>query len=248
MLVEITDKVVLITGSSRGIGNRLAERFAEEKAHVVINYNKSYEKACELYNKITSKESKKCLIIKADVTKTAEVDYLSECIINNFGRIDILINNAGINADNNIEDMTEKEWKNVIDINLTGTFLMSKSVAKYMILQKKGKIINITSLKGQEGSKNQTNYCASKAGIIGLTKSMAKDLGKYNISVNAICPGFIITDLNRNNKSKADRAKESSVLSIEHTLDDLLNFIIYLSSDKVNGVSGRIFNLDSRIN
>lgn len=248
MIVEVANQVVLITGSSRGIGNKLAECFAAENAHVIINYNESRQSAFELYDKITSKHKQKCLCIKADINNAKEIDDLSERIIKTFGRIDVLINNAGINADNSIENMAEEDWRNVVDVNLTGTFLVSKSISKYMIRQRKGKIINIASFKGQEGSKGQINYCASKAGILGLTKSMAKDLGKYNISVNAICPGLIITDLNRNCVDKIDCAKACSVLGIENTLDDLLNFIVFLASEKVNGVSGRVFNLDSRIN
>ncbi len=117
-----------------------------------------------------------------------------------------------------------------------------------MVQQKSGKIINISSLKGQEGCEGQVNYSASKAGLIGFTKALAKEFGKFNIAVNAVCPGFIITDLNRHNEQKKAIAVSQSLLSIENTLEDLINFLIYLSSDKFSVTSGRIFNLDSRIN
>jgi 3-oxoacyl-[acyl-carrier protein] reductase len=244
--VDISGKVVVITGSSRGIGKELVKVFAKENASVVINYYNSEIEAKELYEQVT-KINSNCLLIKADVTKASEVSLLYHETVKKFGRVDVLINNAGICDDNLIQVMTLEQWSKVLDVNLTGTFLCSREFSKIMIRQKCGKIINIASLKGQEGCEGQVNYSASKAGIIGFTKSLAKELGKYNIAVNVLCPGFIVTDLNRHNSHKKEVAKKKSILNIDDSLSDLLRFIIYISSDCFIGISGRVFNLDSRL-
>ena len=158
-----------------------------------------------------------------------------------------MINNAGKNDDDFVLFLSEERWDNVIDTNLKGTFLCSKYFGKKMIQDKRGKIINIASLKGQLGSEGQTNYAASKAGIIALTKSMAKEMGKMNVSVNAICPGYIKTDLNRTNSYKCKIAEEMSALKIEFGLEDFVNFVVFIASDYVQGISGQVFNIDSRI-
>lgn len=144
--------------------------------------------------------------------------------------------------------MPEEQWRKVLDVNLTGTYLCSRAFSKAMVQQKNGKIINIASLKGEEGCEGQVNYSASKAGLFGFTKALAKELGKFNISVNAVCPGFIVTDLNRHDEKKKKIAEGRSLLSISDSLTTLTDYLIYMSSDNFVGVSGRIFNLDSRIN
>ncbi len=246
MIVDISNKVIVITGASKGIGNELAKKFAKENAKVIINYFHSEDKAIELHNEIL-KINPNCIRVKADVTQQSDVLRLYNEVITAFGKVDILINNAGICEDNPIQLMTELQWRRIIDVNLTGTFLCSRAFSKAMVHQKYGKIINIASLKGQEGCEGQINYSASKAGVIGFTKALAKELGKFNISVNAVCPGFIVTDLNRHNKNKRDMAIDKSLLSIDFALEDLINFLIFMSSNMFNGVSGQIYNLDSRI-
>lgn len=245
MNIDLRDKVVVVTGSSKGIGKELIKAFAEEGSQIVINYFQSEEKANFLYDQII-KRNKKCIKIKADVTSQSDVEHLCSETISTFGRIDVLINNAGICDDNLIQLMPEEQWRRVIDVNLTGTFLCCRAFSKIMVRQGFGKIINISSLKGQAGCEGQTNYSASKAGLIGFTKSLAKELGMYNISVNALCPGFIVTDLNRHNDEKRKIAIEKSLMSIDNSLLDLLNFILFLSSDRLSGVSGQVFNIDSR--
>ncbi|MDD4698893.1 MAG: 3-oxoacyl-ACP reductase FabG [Oscillospiraceae bacterium] len=245
MNIDLRDKVVVVTGSSKGIGKELIKAFAKEGSQIVINYFQSEEAANQLYNQII-KHNKKCIRIKADVTNQADVDHLCSETISTFGRIDVLVNNAGICDDNLIQLMPEEQWRRVIDVNLTGTFLCCRAFSKIMIRQGFGSIINISSLKGQGGCEGQTNYSASKAGLIGFTKSLAKELGMYNISVNALCPGFIVTDLNRHNDEKRKIAMEKSLMSIDNSLHDLLNFILFLSSDRLLGVSGQVFNIDSR--
>ena len=246
MNIDISGKVMVITGSSRGIGKEMAKKFAEENAKVVINYSKSDDDALQLYAQLT-KSNQSCLLVKADVTKQNEAQRLCKETIKAFGQVDVLINNVGMCSDNLLPVMTEKQWKQVLNTNLNSVFFCSRYFAKEMIKQKKGKILNIASLKGQLGCEGQTNYCASKAGVIGFTKALAKELGRYNISVNAICPGFIVTDLNRKSIEKKEIAEKMSIIPSQSTLDDLLDFMVYISSDKFNSVSGRVFNIDSRL-
>lgn len=246
MLVDVSNKVVIITGSSKGIGSELARAFAKENSKVIVNYFHSEHIAQQLFEEI-SEYNKGCMLIKADVTDASDVANMYHEITRKYKCVDILINNAGVCDDNLIQMMPLSQWQNVIDVNLTGTFLCCREFSKIMIKQKSGKIVNIASLKGQEGSAGQVNYTASKAGVIALTKSLAKELGQYNIAVNAVCPGFIVTDLNRHDKCKEAIAKNKSCLPIDTILDDTINFLIYMASDKFAGISGRIFNLDSRL-
>lgn len=167
MNIELKDKVVVITGSSRGIGSRLAKAFAMEKSIVVMNYCCDAEAARSTYNEVI-KHSPCSLLIKADVRKPQDVSFMCHEIIRKFGRIDILINNAGICDDNLIQMMQLEQWQKVIDVNLTGTFLCCREMSKIMIRHKEGKIINIASLKGQVGSPGQVNYASSKAAICGI--------------------------------------------------------------------------------
>lgn len=242
----MTNKVVVITGSSRGIGSELAKAFAKEKSKVVINYFNSEDKAQKLFREI-SKYNQDCMLIKADVTNPSDVSKMYHEVVNKYGCVDVLINNVGVCDDNLIQMMSFEQWQKVIDVNLTGTFLCCREFSKIMIKQKFGKILNMASLKGQEGSAGQVNYAVSKAGIISFTKSLAKELGQYNIAVNAVCPGFIVTDLNRHDEYKKEIAGNKSILPINYALYDVMNFIIYTSSNLFMGISGRVFNLDSRL-
>ena len=183
-----------------------------------------------------------------DVTKEKDVSKLYHRVIDEFGKVDVLINNAGKCKDNYVQFMSLEQWNEVLTTNLTSMYLCSRVFSKNMIANGGGKIINISSLKGQLGSEGQCNYAASKAGVIGLTKSLAKEMGMYGVSVNAICPGFIVTDLNRLNSNKAEIAKKMSILREQSSLQDFLTFVIMLSSDLLQGISGQVFNLDSRIN
>lgn len=246
MNVDLKNKVVVITGSSKGIGRELARNFAYEGASVVINYFHSENEAIELFKEISNYNSN-CLLVKADVTNYDDVLNMYHQVINKYSRVDTLINNAGKCDDDLIYFMSEEKWNRIIDVNLTGTFLCCKAFTKIMARQNCGKIFNISSLKGQEGCAGQTNYSASKAGLIGFTKSLAKEVGQFNISVNAVCPGFIVTDLNRHNQKKVSIARNKSVLDLSSTLSDFINFMMMMCSDNIQGISGRVFTLDSRI-
>lgn len=245
MNVDLKNKVIVISGSSKGIGRELARTFAYEGTSVVINYLHSETEAIELYREISNNNSN-CLLVKADVTNYNDVINMYHEVYNKYGRIDVLINNAG-KCDDLIQFMSEEKWNRIVDVNLTGTFLCCKAFMKMMVKQNSGKIFNISSLKGQEGCEGQTNYSVSKAGLIGFTKALAKEAGQFNISVNAICPGFIVTDLNRHNHEKVSIAQNKSVLDISNALSDFVNFMMMMCSDKIQGISGRVFNLDSRI-
>lgn len=245
MLVDITNKVIIITGGSRGIGNEIAKKASKERAKVVINYCNSDKEAKAVFDEISSYNNE-CMLIRADITKKSDVTNMYHEVIEKYGRVDVLINNAGIIDDEAVHIMSVVQWQKVIDVNLTGTFFCCQQFIKIMMKQNNGKIINVASLKGQEGAAQQVNYAASKAGVIALTKSLAKEVGKYNISVNAVCPGFIVTDLNRYDENKRVNAINRSLLPIDKMMDDIVSFMVYMSSDCFTGISGRIFNLDSR--
>lgn len=247
MFIDVSEKVVVITGAARGIGRALAITFSKEKAKVIINYNKSKKEAAQLLDEIST-YNKNCMIIRADITNPKDVAKMYFAIVKKYKRVDILINNAGICDDALLQEMSVDQWKKVLDTNLTGTFLCCREFSKIMIKQHSGKIVNVASLKGQEGSLGQVNYSVAKGGIITLTKSLAKELGKYGVSINAVCPGFVLTDLNQNNNQKKLIAEQKSVLKLDSALQDCVNFIIVMSSEMFMGISGRIFNLDSRIN
>lgn len=246
MNIDLTQKVIVVTGSSRGLGSVMVRYLAANGAQTIVNYKNNHEAAEMLLSEI-SKDNGNCCIIQADVTKENEVKELYRSVIKRYGRVDILINNAGACDDDYIQFMSMEQWDHVLKSNLYSTFFCSRLFSKSMIKNGGGKIINIASLKGQIGSEGQCNYSASKAGVIGLTKALAREFGRYNISVNAVCPGFVVTDLNRDNKNKVKYAFDMSAMSCEHVLSDLVNFIVYFCSDYVQGISGREFNLDSRI-
>lgn len=246
MYVDISGMVVVITGASRGIGRALALAFAKEQAHVVVNYNHSCKEAEDLMKEINLFNNN-CLCVQADITKQEDVCRLYDEVIKRYDRVDVLINNAGVCDDNYIHLMSNAQWQQVLDVNLTGAFLCSRIFSKAMIRQKKGKIINISSLKGQEGSPGQVNYSTSKAGLIGFSKALAKELGNFNIAVNTVCPGFIVTDLNKCNLEKIRMAEKKSTLKMGMMLENVVKFTMFLSWKEIDGISGRVFNLDSRI-
>lgn len=244
--MQLEDKVIVVTGSSRGIGSALAVKLAQNGAIVIVNYCKSDKKAKETLLEI-KKYSNQSEMFYADVTSDADVKAMYQYVMQQYGRIDVLINNAGKNNDAYVNLMSESQWNDVLTTNLTGIFLCCRYFSKAMIRAKKGKIINIASLKGQLGSEGQANYAASKAGVIGFSKSLAKELGPEGISVNVVCPGYIKTELNSLNVNKQRIAEEMSAMSIEYGLEDFVNFTTFLASDAMKGVSGQVYNIDSRV-
>ncbi len=189
-------KCAVITGASRGIGREIALKYAKEGANIVLNYRNSETEALQLKEEL-DKLGSDTLIIKANVSNFEEAERLIKEAKEVFGRVDILVNNAGITKDNLIMRMKEEDFDSVIEVNLKGAFNCLKAVTPIMIRQKEGKIINMSSVVGVIGNAGQVNYCASKAGLIGMTKSLAREIGGKNINVNAIAPGFIDTDMTK---------------------------------------------------
>src|SRR5665648_63193 len=243
--MELTGKVALITGSARGIGKAIALELANHGANIVINdilpkieMDKTVEEVKQIGNNV--------LGIRADITSFDEVENMIKEIVNQFGKIDILVNNAGITRDSLLIRMKEEDWDAVIRINLKGTFNCSKAVAKYMMKQKSNdKIVNIASVIGLVGNIGQANYSASKAGIIGLTKSIAKEFALRNINVNAIAPGFIETDMTKKLPEKIREDLQQQIpLKRLGTVQDVAKVVYFLVSDAANYITGQVINVD----
>ena len=241
--MEYKDKVVVITGSSRGIGREIALAYAREGAFVVIS-GRNPESLKKVASEIGSFGSKS-LVVAGDVSKSDDAKLLIEKTIETFGKLDILINNAGITRDNLLLRMSENDWDAVIDTNLKGTFNCIKAVTRQMMKQRSGVIINITSVVGQIGNAGQVNYAASKAGMIGVTKSVAKELAGRGIRVNAIAPGFIETDMT---DSLPEKAREELIKAIPlgqlGKTEDVANLVLFLTSQKAKYITGQVINVD----
>ncbi len=242
--MSLEGKIALITGSSRGIGAATAIKFAENGANIVINYNSNYKKAEELAEKIKRFE-RKVICIKANVANLSEVDNLIKKTLEEFDKIDILVNNAGITSDKLLLRMSEDNWDKVMSTNLKGTFNCTKSVIRHMLKKRSGKIINVSSVVGIMGNMGQSNYAASKAGIIGFTKSIAKEVGSRGINVNAIAPGYIETEMTKNlSEDIRNEMLKSIPLNKFGNVEDVANLITFLASDAANYIHGQLINVD----
>lgn len=241
-------KVALVTGASRGIGREIALELAAEGAVVIVNYNGSKEKADEVVKLILDNggtaESYGCSV--ADFAKTEE---MIQYIIKTYGSLDILVNNAGITKDGLLMKMSEEDFDQVIDINLKGTFNCIKHVSRQMLKQKSGRIINMSSVVGIAGNAGQVNYSASKAGIIGITKSCAKELGSRGITVNAIAPGYIDTEMTQ---CLGDAVKEKVLEQIPlrrmGSTKDIADMVVFLASEKGSYITGQVISIDGGMN
>ena len=237
-------KVVLVTGGSRGIGKEVALKFAENGYDVVINYVSDKTDTNKLEKEFEEKGAK-CLLVKADVTNVEEIQNFVETTINEFGKIDVLVNNAGITKDNLLMRMTEEEFDKVIEVNLKGTFLVTKAVTKYMMKKRQGSIINLASVVGVAGNAGQCNYAASKAGIIGFTKSLAKELASRNIRLNAVAPGFIETDMTAVLPDAVkEKIHEQILLKRMGSAREVANLIYFLGSEESSYITGQVINVD----
>ncbi len=241
-------KVALVTGGSRGIGKEIAIGLAKDGYDLVITYNSSIESANQAIEEIKSL-GQKGIAVKADVSIKEEVDSLFSIIADEFGSVDIVINNAGITKDNLLMRMSEDDWDQVMDVNLKSVYLTTKAAIKGMMKKRYGKIINISSVVGVMGNAGQGNYSASKAGIIGFTKSMAKELSSRGIRVNAIAPGFIKTEMT---EKLSDNVKEMMLSGIPLGYfaepKDVSNLVNFLASDKSDYITGQVIQIDGGMN
>jgi 3-oxoacyl-[acyl-carrier protein] reductase len=239
----LKDKVALVTGGAQGIGREIALNFAKEGANVIIS-DINLEKANETLKEIEAL-GVKGLALKADVSKLNEVEEIFNKIIEKFGRIDILVNNAGVTRDGLILRMSEEDFDFVISINLKGTFNCTKVASKYMIKQKYGRIVNISSVIGLMGNAGQSNYAASKAGVIGITKSVAKELASRNITVNAIAPGFISTAMTDKLTEEQKNAMLKAIpLGRFGKPLDVANVALFLVSPLADYITGQVIPVD----
>ncbi len=237
-------KVALITGATRGIGKQIAIKFAKEGYDIAINYRKENEELSNVKAEIES-YNVKCLAVQGDVSNFDDTKRFVDEVINEFGAIDVLVNNAGITKDMLILRMQKEDFESVINVNLIGTFNVTKNVVPYMMKKRSGRIINISSVVGISGNAGQTNYSASKAGIIGFTKSLAKEVASRNILVNAVAPGFIETDMTSVLKDdvKAKIAKNIPLRRMG-TADDVANVVKFLASDDSSYITGQVLQVD----
>lgn len=238
------NKIVLVTGAGRGIGASIAKRFASEGAEVIVNYSGNDEAAQKTVDEITATGGQ-AQKYKCSVNDSESVKVMIDEIIKKFGRIDILVNNAGITKDGLMLRMTDEDFDRVIDVNLKGTFNRTKYVSKYMLKQKSGKIINISSVVGLSGNAGQVNYSASKAGIIGITKSAAKELSSRGITVNAVAPGYVDTDMT---KVLSDNIRNEILKNIllqrMGNVEDISNCVAFLASEDASYITGQVISVD----
>lgn len=237
-------KVALITGAARGIGKEIAMTLAEAGFDIALNYRTKTDELVDLKNRIEENKVK-CLLVQGDVSKFEDTERITKETIDEFGKIDVLVNNAGITKDTLLLRMKQEDFTNVIDVNLVGTFNMTKNVAGYMMKARQGKIINVSSVVGVSGNAGQANYSASKAGIIGFTKSLAKELASRNILVNAVAPGFIGTDMTNVLKEDVkDKILEQIPLNRIGNAKEVANVIKFLASDESSYITGQVINID----
>ncbi|MBO8463693.1 MAG: 3-oxoacyl-[acyl-carrier-protein] reductase [Firmicutes bacterium] len=237
-------KIALVTGASRGIGREIALTLAGYGATVVVNYNGSKEKAQEVVQEIKDNGGN-AIALQASVSKSEEVEAMIKEVMEQFGRIDILVNNAGITKDNLVMKMSNEDFDAVIDTNLKGTFYCMKQVYRIMLKQKSGRIINISSVTGVMGNAGQVNYAASKAGVIGMTKSLARELASRGITVNAVAPGFIETEMTEVLSDKVKEAVEGQIpLKRMGQVKDVAEAVAFLASDKASYITGQVLHVD----
>ena len=237
-------KVALITGGTTGIGKAIAIKLAKQGYDIALNYRTENE-TVENAKKEVESQNVKCITVKGDVSNFEDCEKFVKQVIEEYGQIDVLVNNAGITKDTLIMRMKEKDFTDVIDINLTGTFNVTKNVVSYMMKARSGRIINLSSVVGVTGNAGQTNYSASKAGIIGFTKSLAKELGSRNILVNAVAPGFIETKMTDVLKEQVKEEIAKNIpLKRMGTPEDVANVVGFLASEDSSYVTGQVIHID----
>jgi 3-oxoacyl-[acyl-carrier protein] reductase len=245
-VIDLSGKVALVTGGSRGLGRGICLRLGGLGARVAVNYNSSEAAAQEVVAAIKAQvNGGDALAVQGDVSKSAQAQRVVKATTDAFGRLDILVNNAGTTRDNLLALMKEEEWDHIISTNLKSVFNMSKAALRPMMRQRYGRIVNITSVAGVAGNPGQTNYSAAKAGMIGFTMAMAKEYGARNITVNAVAPGFIPTDLTNPLPSEIkDQMLKLTPLGRFGTVEDVANVVAFFVSDAASYVTGQVLRVD----
>lgn len=244
--MRLKDRIALVTGSSRGVGRAIALAYAREGARVMVNYT-SNEKAAKEVVEAIQKMGSQAVAIKADVAKKVEADALVKATVDHFGGVDILVNNAGFTRPAMMMKMTEQQWDEVVDLHLKGAFLCTQAAAQHMIAKNRGKIINITSVAGVVGTVGQINYSAAKGGVISMTKSMARELARYNICANVISLGIVATDMSEKITTD-EKLKEvymnRILLKRFAEPEDVTPAFVFLASDEGNYITGQLICVD----
>ena len=244
----LENKIALVTGASRGIGREIAITLAKEGASVILNYNGSQDRAEEVKNRIES-EGGNAFLYPCDISDFQSCEKMAKEVIKTFGRLDILVNNAGITRDNLIMKMKEEDFDAVLNVNLKGTFNTIRHFSRQMLKQRKGKIINISSVSGILGNAGQANYAASKAGVIGLTKTMARELCSRGITVNAVAPGFVDTEMT---EVLSEDVKEAACKQIPLGRFgkpwEIAAMVAFLASEKADYITGQVISVDGGMN
>lgn len=243
-MINLNGKTALVTGASRGIGRAIAIKLASLGANIVVNFRQSADAVVEVVSEI-EKLGVKAVAIQADVSSYEDAEKLVKASVEHFGTLDILVNNAGITKDTLLLRMKEDDFDKVIEVNLKGAFNCIKHASGVMVKQKRGKIVNISSVVGIAGNAGQLNYSAAKAGMIGMTKSAAKELASRNINVNAVAPGFIETDMT---DTLSEKIKDTSLVGIPlkrfGSAEDVANLVAFLSSSDADYITGQVINVD----
>jgi 3-oxoacyl-[acyl-carrier protein] reductase len=243
-MFDLQDKVAIVTGSSLGIGSATALFLAQCGCDVAVNYRKHDVEANKLGDEI-KKLGRRALVIQCDVASFEQANKMVERVIAELGKLDILVNNAGVNRDGVVWKMTEEMWDTVLDTDLKGYFNFIRAAAPHLRAQKSGKIVNVTSINGLRGKFGQANYSAAKAGIVGLTKAVARELGKYSVNVNAVAPGMILTDMMSGLPEEIkQKAVDETVLGRLGTPEEVASVIALMCSEQMRHVTGEVIKVD----
>ncbi len=243
-MTEQTERVIVVTGGARGIGRAVCAAFAEKETHIYFNYLSAADAAAETVAMV-KKNGGKATAVRADVSREKEVSDFFQNIGKQSGRIDVLVNNAGISRDKLVPRMKEEDWNAVLDVNLKGAFFCIKAASRQMLRQRSGRIINISSVVGLSGNRGQANYASAKAGLLGLTKSVAAEFASRNITVNAVAPGYISTDMTADLAAE-DREQIAGMIPLGRLgeADDVAMAVVFLASPAADYITGQVLNVN----